>query len=126
MSPNFLRSPLRRRPVRLPRGIELQAQRLVRKAGSVEGAKKAIDTALERESIGDFREDAFAARWGFSSRVELMTASQPLFTAEDSSWWATKLANGRWIVWGHDDLSANDTFASLEEAQEAVGDASRA
>ncbi len=102
------------------RGIELQAQRLVRKAGSADEAKKVIDQALERESAGDFREDAFAARWGFASRADLHAASQPLFADDSSSWWATQLANGRWIVWGQDDLSANTTFASLAEAQTAV------
>jgi hypothetical protein len=109
----------------VPEGIELQAQRLVHKAGSADDAKKAIDAALARESAGDFREDTFAARWGFKSRAELHAASQPLFAEENSNWWATRLASGRWIVWGQDDLSASDTFDSLDEARSAVGDSSR-
>lgn len=108
----------------VPEGIELQAQRLVHKAGSADAAKSAIDAAMQRELTGDFREDTFAVRWGFKSRAELHAASQPLFADESSSWWATELANGRWIVWGQDDLSASDTFDSLEEARLAVGDSS--
>jgi len=107
----------------VPDGIELQAQRLIHKAGSVDAAKKAIDSALQRESAGEFREDAFALRWGFKSRAHMYASSQPLFADESSSWWATELANGRWIAWGQDDLSANDTFGSLDEARKAVGDA---
>ena len=103
-------------------GVELQAQRLVHKAGSADEAKKAIDAALERESAGSFRQDTFASRFGFASRAEMLAASQPLFDTEDSNWWATELANGRWVVWGQDDLSANSTFESLEAAREAVGD----
>jgi hypothetical protein len=112
------------REASVPEGIELQAQRLIHKAGSAEEAKKAIDAAERRERAGDFREDTFAVRWGFKSRAELHAASQPLFTDESSNWWATELANGRWIVWGQDDLSASDTFDSLEEARMAVGDSS--
>ena len=104
----------------VPQGIELQAQRLVHTAGSAERAKAAIDSAIDRESAGDFRQDAFAARWGFKTRAELLAASKPLFS--ESSWWVTEVDKGRWIVWGHDDLSANKTFGSLEEAKQAVGD----
>jgi hypothetical protein len=106
----------------VPQGIELQAQRLIHKAGSAEEAKKAIDAALARERACDFREDTFAGRWGFKSRADLHAASQPLFAEENSNWWATRLTNGRWIVWGQDDLSASDTFSSLAEARLAVGD----
>ena len=108
----------------VPEGIELQAQRLIHKAGSADAAKNAIDGAMQRESAGDFREDTFAVRWGFKSRADLHAASQPLFADESSNWWATQLTNGRWIVWGQDDLSASDTFESLEEARLAVGDSS--
>jgi hypothetical protein len=103
-------------------GAELQARRLLHKAGGAANAKRMIDKVIEREAISNFREDAFAARWGFRSRAELLSASQPLFNAEDSSWWATQIPDGRWIVWGDDDLSAEQAFASLEDARRAVGD----
>src|SRR4029450_4859051 len=77
------------RPV--PQGIELQAQRLMRVAGSAEDAKKAIDSAVECEATGDFLEDSFAARWGFASRQELLSASKPIFPDDNSNWWATQL-----------------------------------
>jgi hypothetical protein len=104
----------------VPEGLELQAQRLVRNAGSAENAKKAVDACVEKESIASFREDMFAERWGFASRKKLLNASRPLFPSDDSNWWATRLSSGRWIVWSQDDLSANDTFASFDEAHKSV------
>jgi hypothetical protein len=106
----------------VPDGVELQAQRLVHNAGSAEDAKKAIDAAVGKEAVGDFRQDTFALRFGFASRRDLLAASKPLFDSQTSSWWATELKNGRWIVWGADDLSATQTFESLVEARQAVGD----
>ena len=106
----------------VPDGVDLQAQRLVHNAGSVEDAKKAIDAAASKESLGDFRQDTFAMRFGFALRRDLLAASKPLFDSQTSNWWATKLKNGRWIVWGDDDLSATHTFESLSEARKAVGD----
>lgn len=106
----------------VPEGVELQAQRLVHNAGSVEDAKKAIDAAFSKETVGDFRQDTFAMRFGFASRRDLLAASKPLFDSQTSNWWATELKNGRWIVWGNDDLSASETFESLVEARKAIGD----
>ena len=105
----------------VPDGVELQAQRLVHVAGSAENAKKAIDAAVSKEKVGDFRQDTFAMRFGFPSRRDLLAASKPLFDSQTSNWWATELKNGRWIVWGDDDLSAVQTFESLLEARKAVG-----
>ena len=103
-------------------GIELQAQRLIHAAGTVDRAKTVIDDVAHREGASNFREDAFAARWGYTSRAALMSASKPLFASDLSSWWATQIPDGRWIVWSHDDLSAKTAFPSLEAAREAVGD----
>jgi hypothetical protein len=106
----------------ISQGVELQAKRLVHKAGSVDNAKKMIDAAVGRETASDFREDAFAARWGFPSRAAMMAKSQPLFDSDGSDWWATEIPEGTWVVWGQDDLSATNKFASLAEARLAVGD----
>jgi len=103
-----------------PDKVELQAQRLVHTAGSPENAKQAIDAAIDKESAGDFRQDAFALRFGFASRRDLLAASKPLFDCETSDWWATQLKDGRWIVWGREDLSAKSTFETLEAARRAV------
>jgi len=73
-----------------------------------------------KEAAGDFRQDSFALRFGFASRRDLLAASKPLFDSETSDWWATELKNGRWIVWGNDDLSASHTFESLDAAKRAV------
>jgi len=102
------------------KGVKLQAQRLVHKVRSPKMAKKIIDAVAEAENSCDFLEDTFAARWGFSSRKELLSASRPLFPHDDSNWWATKLKRGRWIVWSRDDFSAKNTFATFAEAKKAV------
>src|SRR5262249_18302751 len=109
----------------VPVGIELQAQRLIHHVGTADDAKKVIDAVADRETKSDFREDAFATRWGFSSRAALMAASMPLFDSEQSTWWATQVPDGRWIVWSQDDLSAKTTFPSLDAARIAVGDGKR-
>jgi hypothetical protein len=109
----------------VPGGDELQAQRLIHNAGSAEDAKKAIDAADAKETAGDFRQDSFAMRFGFASRRDLLAASRPLFDSQTANWWATELKNGRWVVWGENDLSATDTFASLADARKAVGDTAR-
>src|SRR5438445_10918381 len=79
----------------VPKGVKLQAQRLIHRLGSAELAKKVIDDVAESESGSDFLEDMFATRWGFESRKQLFAASRPVFPHDHSNWWATRLALGR-------------------------------
>jgi len=104
----------------LSKDVELQAQKLIHETGSTDAAKTAVDKAAEREHVPDFQEDHLAQRWGFSSRAEMLAASKPISDGEGGSWWATRLANDRWIVWNKDDVKAMSTFASLEEARRAL------
>jgi len=98
----------------------MQAQILLHQAGSAALAKEAVDGAAERESIPDFREDAFGQRFGFGSRPELLAASTPLTAADGTSWWTTAIADNRWIVWNQDDMSAAKTYATLQEARSSI------
>jgi hypothetical protein len=102
----------------LSEGVELEAQKLIHQAGSPSLAKRAVDKADERESVPDFRQDQFAARWGFASRKALLAASKPLPGDGVCSWWATAVEGRRWIVWSDDDMSAEAKFPSLEAARE--------
>jgi hypothetical protein len=104
----------------LSQKLEMQAQKLIHEAGSKDAAKTAVDVAADREQIPDFQEDHFAQRWGFSSRAEMRSASKPISGGDGTTWWATRLANERWVVWSKDDLTAKSTFASLDEARRVM------
>ena len=104
----------------IPMGVEMQAQALIHQAGSEALAKSAVAGAAEREKIPDFREDQFGRRFGFASRPELLAASTPLVAADGTAWWTTAIAGDRWIVWNQDDMSAEQTYATVEEARGSV------
>jgi len=104
----------------IPQGVEMQAQILIHQAGSTALAKDAVDGAAEREALPDFREDLFAERFGFASRRELLAASATLIAADGVAWWTTTVAENRWIVWNQNDMSAANTYSTLQEARRSV------
>lgn len=117
-SPVFPRGCEHQAPI--PEGVEMQAQILIHQAGSLELAKAAVDGAAHREAIPDFREDFFGRRFGFGSRLALFAASTPLIAADGTSWWTTAVADNRWIVWNQNDMSAANTYSTLQEARRSV------
>jgi hypothetical protein len=112
--------PGRARESAIPKGIEIQAQKLLHEAGSPKLAKHAVDSAAHREALPDFRQDMLAQRLGFKSRGELLAASTPITAVNGAAWWATAIDNRRWAVWSDDDMSQTDEFASLEEARRHI------
>ena len=104
----------------IPKGVELLAQVLLHQAGSLELAKKAVEAAAHRESIPDFREDLFGQRFGFASRPELLAASTPLIAADGTQWWTTAIEGNHWIVWNQEDMSATESYATLQEARQSI------
>ena len=104
----------------IPTGIEARAQRLIHAAGSVETAKHAVDSAAERETLPDFREDLLAKRLGFPSRQDLLAASDPISAPDGASWWATQLPGGQWVVWNNDNMGATAKFPSLHAAHHSL------
>jgi hypothetical protein len=104
----------------IPEGVEMQAQILIHQAGSTGQAKDAVDAAAEREMIPDFREDLFGQRFGFASRAALLAASAPVTAADGTPWWTTAIEGNRWIVWNQEDMSASETYATLQEARRSV------
>jgi len=123
------------RPATLPPGavrqsplsevVEVQAQKLIHEAGSPNAAKQAVDVAADREQVPDFQEDHFALRWGFASRAAMRASSKPLTDADGNDWWATKLTNGRWVIWNKEHLAANESFESLDAARSGMDGASQ-
>ena len=104
----------------IPEGVEMQAQVLIHQAGSAALAKDAVDATAEREMIPDFREDFFGKRFGFASRPELLAASTPLIAADGTPWWTTAINGNRWIVWNQEDMSASETYATLQDARRSI------
>jgi hypothetical protein len=121
-APVYPRGSVEKAPI--PEGVEMQAQVLIRQAGSPMLAKNAVDGAAEREMIPDFREDMFGRRFGFASRPELLAASTPVTAADGTPWWTTAIEGNRWIVWNQEDMSASETYATLQEARRSVYPAS--
>lgn len=104
----------------IPEGIEMQAQILMHQAGSAALAKGALDAAEKREAIPDFREDLFGQRFGFASRPELLAASTPITAADGTSWWTTAVEGNRWVVWNQEDMSAAQSYATLQDARNSL------
>ena len=104
----------------IPEGVEMQAQVLIHQAGSPVLAKNAVDGAAQRETIPDFREDLFGQRFGFASRAALLAASTPVTAADGTSWWTTAIEGNRWIVWNQEDMSASQTYSTLQEARQST------
>ena len=104
----------------IPVGVEMQAQILLHQAGSPGLAKQAVDAAAERETMPDFREDMFGRQFGFASRETLLAASTPLIAADGTSWWTTAIEGNRWIVWNQEDMSASQSYATLQEARQSL------
>jgi hypothetical protein len=100
--------------------VELDAQKLIHQAGSPSLAKQAVDQAAEREEVPDFRQDLFAQRWGFASRKDLLAVSKPINGQDGRSWWATQIAESKWITWSDDDMSAEEKYPSLAAARAAI------
>lgn len=104
----------------IPKGVEMHAQKLIHEAGSPALAKDAVDGAAQREMIPDFVEDLFGQRFGFASRPELLAASKPVTAADGTPWWTTAIGGDRWIVWNQHDMSASQTYATLEQARSSI------
>ena len=95
----------------------MQAQKLLHEAGSPKLAKHAVDSAAERETIPDFRQDMLAQRLGFKSRADLLAASTPITAIDGTDWWATSVTEHRWTVWSDEDMAVAKNFDSLEAAR---------
>jgi hypothetical protein len=103
-----------------PKGVEMQAQKLLHEAGSPKLAKHAVDSVAQRETIPDFRQDMLAQRLGFKSRADMLAASTPVTAVDGAAWWATALGEHRWTVWSDDDMTTARSFDSLEDARRHV------
>jgi hypothetical protein len=114
--------------------VQDQAQKLIQSAGSPQLARQALEAA-EREqaspvatSVGagaphaasrphaESGKDQFARQHGFRSYLELFEASTSMSQSGGKNWFVTGLPSGKWICWNEQNLEANHTFSTFEEA----------
>jgi hypothetical protein len=100
--------------------LQVDAQKLIDKAGSPGLAKQAIraveDASNAPASPSASSQDEFAQRWGFRSYLELFEASTGVRAAVGKNWLVTALADGGWIVWNDTDLRADTRYSTHSQA----------
>ena len=98
--------------------VQIQAQKLLKEAGSPELAKHAVDEATQPATGSP--QDEFARNLGFASYLSLFEDSKRLAAGQGKQWFVTAIRNGQWILWNDKDLALFGTFDSREEAERAV------
>ena len=93
---------------------QIEAQKLVDIAGSVELAKQAVAAATE-PTISKNR-DQFAQQLGFASFLEMFEASTVTSDASGGTWFITPLRAGELLVWNERDFEMVRRFRTSEEA----------
>jgi hypothetical protein len=99
---------------------EVEAKKLLDRAGSPGLAKQAIDAAARNQAPPASAKDKFARELGFTSYLELFEASTPVRTAEGKNWLMTALPGGKWTVWNESDLRGEGEFDSMDQARARV------
>jgi hypothetical protein len=102
--------------------VELEAQRLIDKAGSPDLAKQAVDAASQHLAETS-APDQFVEQCGFSSRSELLASSSQLIAPDGTPWWVTNVRTDTWIVWNEQNPTTAQQFSSLEAVHGFVGQA---
>lgn len=65
--------------------------------------------------------DQFARGLGFESYLALFEASTPIPTSAEGQWLMTTLPGALWVVWNAADLQVVGTYASAQDARQAMG-----
>lgn len=98
---------------------EVEAQKLVNAAGSVELAKQAVERTQEPTAPAASKED-LAKQLGFVSYLELFEASTPVKDAGGRPWFLTPDRSGSWFLWNEEDLTPG-RYATREESLVEIG-----
>lgn len=102
--------------------VQNQAQKLIDEAGSPGLAKEAINAAANQHAekpapqASASAKDHFARNHGFQSYLDLFEASTTMAQCEGKNWFVTALPAGKWIMWNDQDLQAEQSFDTFEEA----------
>lgn len=102
-------------------GDKNEAERLLTEAGSTDMAQRATEPSNSPPPTQS--NDAFARQWGFASYLSLFEASKPVSTDDAKNWLVTNVGTNRWIVWNEQDLRADATFPSFDDAARQAGQA---
>lgn len=99
--------------------VEMQAERLVREAGSAERAKDAVETAAKGFEQESGNRQRLAQQLGFATYPELAAASTALVIPGDHRWWVTQWGDG-WKAWNSEGTVLSEVFSSLEDARRHI------
>jgi hypothetical protein len=99
--------------------VELQAEKLLREAGSPERAKHAVDEAAKSVAPEAEAREQVARQLGFSSHRELAAASTSLVIPGRDRWWVVPVGE-RWKAWNGAGVLLAGEYASIEEARRQI------
>jgi hypothetical protein len=98
---------------------DVEAQKLVNAAGSVELAKQALDKAREPTAPAASKE-ALAKQLGYVSYLDLFEASTAFSDASGRPWYLTLDRSGSFLLWNEADLTPS-RYPTREAALAAIG-----
>lgn len=93
-----------------------EARRLLEQAGAPDLARQATGESRQPQPETTQRREDFARSWGFTSYLEMFEASKPVSTEGERDWLVTNAGPEKWILWNDEDLQADATYTTLEEA----------
>jgi hypothetical protein len=99
--------------------VEMQAEKLLREAGSPERAKHAIDEAAKANQPAGDQRWLVAQRLGFVAYRELAAASTPLVIPGSQRWWVTPQGQ-HWKAWNASGVLLDQEFDSVEDARRYI------
>ena len=99
--------------------IEMQAQKLLREAGSPERAKHAVDQAANLAAPESEARERLARQLSFSSHRELAAVSTPLVIPGRDRWWVVQRGQ-HWKAWNAAGVLLEQDFPSIEEARRHI------
>jgi hypothetical protein len=97
----------------------MQAEKLLREAGSPERAKHAVDEAAKAQQNPEHERGLVAQQLGFPAYRDLAAASTPLVIPGSERWWVTPQGN-RWKAWSASGVVLDQDFGSIEEARRFI------
>ncbi|MGE0759059.1 MAG: hypothetical protein AB7O38_18720 [Pirellulaceae bacterium] len=94
--------------------VQVEAEKLVERAGSAELAKQAIDEVSQQEKRLAAQREELARQHGFPSLDAMLASSIRLSAPDGSAWWATEIQHEGWMIWSDRELAVKRRFPTLE------------
>lgn len=94
--------------------VQVEAEKLVERAGSPELAKQAIDEVSQQEERLASQREELARQHGFPSLEAMLASSIRIAAPDGSAWWATEIQHEGWMVWNDRERAVKRRFPTLE------------